>query len=69
MAAKGSAQRIEELIHDFRQNKITVFQGDYIGVDPEHPDDRIDLSEGYVENETSSAPTFHYILQDVITIE
>ena len=69
VAAKGSAQRIEELIHDFRQNKITVFQGDYIGVDPEHPDDRIDLSEGYVENETSSAPTFHYILQDVITIE
>ena len=69
VAAEGSAQRIEDLIRAFRQNKITVFQGDYIGIDPNHPDDRIDLSEGYVENETSSAPTFHYILQDVITIE
>ena len=69
VAAEGSAQRIEELIHAFRQDKVTVFQGDYIGIDPGQPDDRIDLREGYIENETSSAPTFHYILQDVITIE
>ena len=25
--------------------------------------------EGYLENEKSSAPTFHYVLEDVITIE
>ena len=46
-----------------------MFQGEYIGVDPENESDTIDLREGYLENENSSAPSFHYILKDVITIE
>lgn len=69
VAAKGTQERVDELINGFRQNKITVFQGDYIGADPWDPSDIIDLRDGYTENENSSAPTFHYILKDVITVE
>ena len=46
-----------------------VFQGDYIGVNPDNPSEKIDLKEGYIENEYSSAPTFKYILKDIITVE
>lgn len=69
VAAKGTKKRVDELIQEFRQDKLTVFRGDYIGVNPDDPSDVIDLSEGYRENVTSSAPTFHYILKDVITIK
>ena len=44
-----------------------VFKGDYVGVNPDDPSDTYDLREGYVENATTSYPTFRYILQDVIT--
>ena len=46
-----------------------MFEGDYIGVNPEDPSDTCDLREEYEENRYSSAPTFHYVLQDIITIE
>lgn len=69
VVAKGTQERVNELIHEFEQGKIQVFQGEYIGVDPENESDTIDLREGYLENENSSAPSFHYILKDVITIE
>ena len=46
-----------------------MFKGNYIGVNPEDESDTCDLSEGYKENKDSSAPTFFYILKDVITIE
>lgn len=68
-AAAGTKQRINELIQEFKDGKMTVFQGDYIGVNPEDPSDTIDLKEGYLENEKSSAPTFSYLLKDVITVE
>lgn len=69
VAAKGTQERVEKLILEFKQNRVHVFQGDYIGVNPDDPSDTIDLKEEYLENEKSSAPTFHYILKDVITIE
>lgn len=69
VAADGTEEKVNELIEKFRKKKIQVFQGDYIGVDPDDPSDIIDLNEGYTENEKSSAPSFHYILRDVITIE
>lgn len=69
VAAKGTKERIEGLIRDFRQNRIQVFKGEYTGVNPDDPTDTIDLRDGFQENETSSAPTFHYILDDVITVE
>lgn len=69
VVAAGTKERVEELIEEFKEGKIQVFQGEYTGVDPENEADTIDLREGYLENETSSAPSFHYVLNDVITIE
>lgn len=69
VAADGTKERVDELIQQFKNGEITVFQGDYIGVNPEDPSDTIDLRKGYKENEKSSAPTFHYVLKDVITVK
>lgn len=66
--ADGTAEKVDEIIEDLKKGKIEVFKGNYIGVDPFNPDATYDLSKGYKENATSSAPTFHYVLQDVITI-
>lgn len=69
IAVEGTQQAMEDTIAALSAGSISVFQGDYTGVDPDNPEDRIDLSQGYTENESSSAPTFHYILEDVITVE
>lgn len=67
--AEGTQKKVEELIESFEKGKIEVFKGDYIGVDPFNPSDTIDLKKGYKENDKSSAPTFHYVLKDVITVK
>lgn len=59
---------MKQLEADFNAGKIHVFQGDYTGTDPFDETDKIDLSSEYIENEKSSSPTFHYVLDDVITI-
>lgn len=69
VAAKGTRERVNILIREFQQDKIQVFQGEYIGVNPNDESDTIDLRDGYPENKNSSAPSFYYILKDVITIE
>lgn len=69
VAAAGTQERVDELIREFQQGKLQVFQGEYTGVDPENEADTIDLREGYPENGKSSAPGFHYVLKDVITVE
>ncbi len=68
VTAPGTAERVDELIKEFKKGRLTVFKGDYIGVDPFDQGSTIDLNDGYVECRNSSAPTFHYVLQDVITI-
>ena len=68
IAAKGSRERIDELTRDFAKGKVDVFRGDYFGVDPENEKNTIDLNNGYTENQDSSAPSFSYVLKDVITI-
>ena len=69
VAAEGTKEKVESLIRDFKNNKIRVFLGDYTGVDPQNPEDTINLRQEYIENKESSAPTFHYILDDVIHVE
>ena len=69
VVAEGTQEKVNCLINDFKNKKISVFKGDYTGVDPFDPNDTIDLKDGYNENEKSSAPSFHYVLNDVITIE
>ena len=68
-AADGTAEKMQEVIRQFKQGKLDVFRGDYVGADPDDPDDTCDLNQGYTENEFASAPSFHYVLKDVIRIE
>lgn len=69
VAAKGTRERIDALIKDFKKGDVHVFRGDYLGVNPDDASDTYDLNKEYIENRNCSAPTFDYILQDVITIE
>ena len=69
IAAEGTQERISRAIEAFRKGKLEVFRGNYLGVDPENPDNTYDLNLGYAENRDSSSPTFRYILKDVIEVE
>lgn len=70
VAAPGTLEAMNSAIEQLSRGKNDfVFRGNYTGVDPDDPADTIDLSDGYIENENTSYPLFHYILQDVITIE
>ena len=69
VAAFGTKEAMDAAIEKFKRgNGDFVFKGDYRGVNPENPSDTCDLRNGYVENEKTSYPLFHYILEDVITI-
>ncbi len=67
--AYGTQEKLDKVIEGFRKGAIEVFKGDYTGVDPTDPGDTVDLSEGYRENAATSWPTFHYVLNDVITVD
>lgn len=70
VAAPSTQDAMNSAIGQFaRGNGAFVFKGNYKGVNPEDPSDTIDLRNGYIENENTSYPTFHYILSDIITIE
>ncbi len=69
IVTEGTLEKVNSLINDFKNKKIDVFKGDYTGVNPFDPNDTINLKDGYKENEKSSAPSFNYVLNDVITIE
>ncbi len=45
IAAEGTEERIEELMEDFKEDKVHVFYGNYTGVNPDDPSDRIDFSK------------------------
>ena len=68
VVAEGTGEKVEEAVDQFKKKQITVFKGDYIGVDPDDPNDTIDLKDGYIENEKASAPSFHYILKYVVNV-
>lgn len=69
IAAKGSKEKMEAVIKELKKGKIEVFKGDYLGVNPQDETDTYDLKKGYQENKNCSAPSFYYILKDVIIIE
>ncbi len=60
---------LDDTVDGFKKGRIDVFSGAYTGTDPFEPDDRIDLRVSYKENNKASAPSFHYVLDDVITVE
>ena len=69
VAAPKTQEAMDQAIERFKRgNTDFVFKGNYKGVDPENPSDTIDLSGGYVENENTSYPLFHYVLSDIITV-
>ena len=69
-AAEGTQEAMDSAIDLFKHGAVNyVFRGNYIGVDPDNPNDTINLNDGYIENEKTSYPTFHYILKDIVTIE
>ena len=68
-AAFGTQRSMDIAIDRFKRGNVDfVFKGDYTGINPDDPNDTIDLNNGYIENADTSYPTFHYILSDVITI-
>ena len=69
IAPQGCAAMIDSAIASLSSGSCPVFVGDYVGVDPFDETDTWDLHTEYRENESSSAPTFHYVLQDVIVVE
>ena len=68
IAPTGCQAMVDETVAALSAGKCPVFVGDYIGIDPVDADDVWDLRTEYHENESSSAPTFHYVLQDVIEV-
>ena len=69
VAAPGTEEAMNSEIEHLKRGTVDfVFKGDYKGVDPDNPSDTIDLSGGYIENQNTSYPTFHYILSDIITV-
>ncbi len=69
IAPKGSESVIDTTVSSLSAGTCPVFVGDYIGIDPVDKSDVWDLHTEYHENAQSSAPTFHYVLQDVIVVE
>ena len=69
IVAEGTQERVMQLIERFQHKDLFVFKGEYTGVDPFDPEDTIDLQAGYKENEKCSAPSFHYVLKDVVMVE
>ena len=69
VAAPGTQSAMNQAIEQFKKgNDNFVFKGNYVGRDPENPSDTCDLRNGYAENENTSYPLFHYVLDEIITI-
>lgn len=68
VVADGTALAVMKCIDQLNDHSLEVFKGDYTGKDPFNPEDTFDLKDGYVENASASAPSFHYVLDDVITV-
>jgi basic membrane protein A len=69
IAAEGSEEYVEDTIRALEKKECPVFYGNYFGIDPWKQADTIDLNVEYIENESASAPQFHYVLQDVISVK
>lgn len=65
---KDTIEEMEKVISKFESNNLTVFQGDFIGMNPFDDEDVWNLRTPYYENEKQSAPSFCYILKSAITV-
>ena len=69
IAPEGGAELVNKTIDDFKNGRVHVFRGDYTGLNPADPSDSWDLNLEFVENSERSAPSFRYVLKDVIIVE
>ena len=68
VVADGTQEKIDSTIKGLKAGNILVFQGNYLGVNPADEGDTWDLNTPYIENANQSAPTFCYVLEDVIKV-
>ena len=69
VCAPGTQEAMNAAIDKFKKGNVDfVFKGNYTGKNPEDSSDTIDLRNAYIENENTSYPLFHYILDDVIEV-
>ncbi len=69
VAPDGSEDIIDESINEFKKDICSVFYGDYQGKNPNNENDVCDLNTVYKECRYQSAPSFHYIINDIVIIE
>lgn len=68
LLAPGTMEKVEKIISQFKNKNLTVFCGNYIGINPFDPNDIFDLRNSFIECEKRSAPSFCYVLRDVIEV-
>ncbi len=71
IAAEGTQEKMDEAIAAFKDGSMKatdVFKGPYTATDP-YSNETIDLTDGYEENATQSAPSFSYVINDIITVK
>lgn len=66
---EGTQEKVDQTIAALQSGELQVFVGDYTGVNPADEHDVIDLRKGFIENQDSSIPSFHYVLRDVVVVE
>ncbi len=69
ISAPGAQEEMEKIIKRFKAGDIEVFKGNYIGENPFDKSDTWDLRKPFPENANRSAPSFGYVLRDVIEIK
>ena len=69
IAARGTEEEITRVKNNFKNGKVVVFSGNYVGENPNDTEDLWDLRTPFIENETTSAPRFCYVLRDFIKVE
>ncbi|MBO6219308.1 MAG: BMP family ABC transporter substrate-binding protein [Treponema sp.] len=65
---KGTIEEMEKNIKLFKNDSLTVFKGNYVGVNPFNENDIWDLRTPFPECAERSAPSFCYVLRDVIEV-
>jgi basic membrane protein A len=71
IAAEGTQEKMDEVIASFKDGSLKatdVFKGPYTATNP-YTDETIDLTDGFDENATQSAPAFSYVINDIITVK
>ena len=67
--APQTEEKIEAAKKMFKSGDASIYKGNYTGVNPNDSNDIWNLTTPFIENQKRSAPSFCYVLEDVIKIE